>query len=110
MTKCILCGLEIPRGKVSREHLVPKSRACTRITYNPKNIFPAAKIINSLKADLLPCEFWEQKYQLSYKAIKDWNIRREDKDYIRRAVINWQKGYQPNWCKICLLSCKGRNR
>jgi hypothetical protein len=109
MTKCILSGLEIPEGKETREHLVPKSRLLYRID-DPANIFPAHKVINCMKGDLLPCEFENLKYHLAQKAIYEWNIKRADKDFIIRAALNWSEGYNPNWCDICILNCKNRQR
>ena len=107
---CILSGLEIPKGQYSKEHLVPKARAGVKITQDPRNILPAAKIMNHLKADYLPCEFWEQKYNIAYKAISSWNIRHADKEFIQKAIENWERWYNPNWCEICLLNCKGLRR
>lgn len=107
---CILSGLEIPKGKQNREHLVPKSRAPQRITCNPLNIFPAHKVINSIKSDLLPCEWDESKWDLCFRAVHNWHIKEDDKDFIRQAIINWEKCYQPNFCEICLLKCKQKQR
>lgn len=108
MAVCILSGLNIPKGKHSKEHLVPKSRAGVKITHNPANIFPCAKIINELKADYLPCEFWEQKYNIAYHALESWNLKYTDREFINEAIKNWEKGYNPDWCSICLLKCKTR--
>ena len=109
MTKCILSGLEIPKGKENREHLVPRSRMY-RFVNSPSNIFPAHKIINCMKGDLLPCEFEQLKYQIATKALYKWHIKEADRDFIRDAVINWNEGYRPNWCDICILNCKGKQR
>ena len=107
---CILSCLEIPTGKYNKEHLVPRSRVPARIANNPLNIHPCHKVLNCIKGNLLPCEFEEMKYSLSYHAIEAWNIKNEDKDFVRRAIINWEHNYQPNWCDICLLNCKGKQR
>ena len=95
MTKCILSGLEIPEGKETREHLVPRSRIICRVD-DPSNIFPAHKIINCMKGDLLPCEFENLKYELAMKALYKWNIKTADRNFIRDAVINWNQGYNPD--------------
>lgn len=109
MTKCILSGLEIPEGKETREHLVPRSRLICRVD-DPSNIFPAHKIINCMKGDLLPCEFENLKYHIATKALNRWHIKQSDKNFIMEAVLNWNQGYNPDWCDICILNCKGRQR
>ena len=109
MTKCILSGLEIPDGKGSREHLVPKARVFPLINGN-SNVFPALKIINGIKGDLLPCEFERLKFEIGDKALNNWNIKQVDRNFIRQAMISWEDGYNPNWCDICILNCKHRQR
>lgn len=110
MSKCILSGLEIPKNRESLEHLVPRSRAPYAVINNPANIFPAHKILNCMKGDLLPCEFQRLKYDIAYKAIHKWDIKRSDIEFVRKSVANWEGGYNPDWCNICLLNCKGRQR
>lgn len=107
---CILSGLEIPRGKKNLEHLVPRSRAPRYITNNPLNHFPAHKVINCIKGNLLPCEFEEEKFELSYHAIHNWHIRSDDREFVRHAIQNWENNYHPDWCKLCLLKCKEHSR
>ena len=109
MTKCILSGIEIPPGKGNHEHLVPKGRVFPLIN-GQSNIFPALKIINSIKGDLLPCEFERLKFQIAAKALNNWNIKEIDRNFIRQAMISWNEGYRPNWCDICILNCKERQR
>ena len=106
---CILSGLEIPEGKETKEHLVPKSRMLS-LADTPGNIFPAHKILNCMKGDLLPCEFENLKYQLAAKALYKWHIKESDRRFMCDAVINWNEGYSPNWCDVCILKCKGRQR
>lgn len=107
--KCILSGLDIPDGKGNREHLVPKGRVYPLIN-GRSNVFPALKIINSIKGDLLPCEFEQLKYELSYKALNNWNIKEFDRNLIRQAILNWDSGYKPSWCNICIINCHHRYR
>lgn len=109
MTKCILSGLEIPNGQGNREHLVAKSRVYSLID-GQSNVFPALKIINSIKGDLLPCEFERLKYKLADNALNNWNIKQFDRNIIRQAVISWNEGYHPNWCDVCIINCKQRQR
>lgn len=109
MTKCILSGLEIPEGKGTKEHLVPKSRI-PMFAHTTGNIFPAHKVMNCMKGDLLPCEFEKLKYDLAIKALYDWHIKEPDREFIRKALANWYDGYSPDWCKICILNCNGKQR
>lgn len=109
MKKCILSGLDIPDGKGNLEHLVPRGRVYPLIN-GRSNVFPALKIINSIKGNLLPCEFEKLKYKLADKALNDWNIKQVDRNLIREAMIRWDEGYNPNWCDICILNCKERQR
>lgn len=109
MTKCILSGLEIPEGKETKEHLVPKSRL-TSLADVSSNIFPAHKVLNCMKGDLLPCEFETIKYELAIRALCDWHIKEADREFIRKTVANWYDGYKPDWCKICIINCKGIQR
>ncbi len=102
---CFLSGLEIPKGKYSKEHYVPKSRAPRFITANPDNIFPAHKIINHIKQNLLPCEWEDKKWTLTYHALHSWNLRHDDARFVARTLQNWES-YHINPCKFCLLQCR----
>ena len=110
MTQCILSGLEIRKGYMTKEHLVPKARAPKYITDNPANIFPADKIINNLKGAYLPCEFEEVKYSLTYHALEAWKLKTADREFLQRTLINWEHNYHPDFCNICLINCKNRQR
>ena len=107
---CILSGLEIPKGKQNREHLCPKSRVPRFIWDNPANIFPAHKVVNSIKANLMPCEFEEVKYSLTYHALQAWKIKPDDREFLQRTLQNWEHNYHPNYCDICLIQCKQRTK
>lgn len=104
--KCILSGLDIHKDDASTEHLVPKSRVPQRIWNNPQNLFKAHYILNSIKSDFLPCEFEEEKYNLAFYALNHWKLDPKNRNFIERAIQNWQDGYKPNWCNLCLLKCK----
>ena len=110
MSQCILSGLQIRKGHSSREHLVPRSRADKIITDDKANIFPADKVVNCIKASYLPCEFEEIKYSLTYHALEALKLRGSDREFLQRTMINWEKNYKPDWCDICLLNCKGRQK
>ena len=101
---CILSGLEIPRGQRTIEHYVPKSRAPRYIWSNPRNLFPAIKIINNMKGNLLPCEWQDTKLALAHKAYMNWHLRHDDKEIIKAAIENWHR-LVFNPCEKCLLRC-----
>lgn len=97
---CFLSGIEIPKGKYSKEHYVPKSRA-PFIAQHPYNIFPAIKIINHIKGNLMPCEWEDQKYDLIYTAYKNWHLRRDNKRILRQALNGMPK---INPCEFCVCA------
>ena len=107
--KCILCDLEIPAGKESREHYIPKSRTRRQIWNNPRNIFWAHYMLNAIKSNYLPCEFEESKFELTYYAILNWRMPNDDREFLRRAIANWEF-YNPNPCKICIAKCNQRSK
>ena len=105
MIRCFLCGLEIPPGRFSWDHYVPKSLAPIEIVNSPFNKFPAHKVINSMKSNLLPCVWEDRKWDLAWYAIQEWNLKTADRNFIRRALVNWET-YTLDPCHFCLLSCK----
>lgn len=104
---CILSGLEIPYGQESIEHFVPKHRAPKRIWNDPRNRFYAQYMLNAVKGDKLGCEWENIKYALTYQAIKKWNLKSADREFLERAMQNWSE-YRLNPCSICLMKCKER--
>lgn len=101
---CVLCNLEIPKGKESREHYLPKSRVPKCMWNNPKNIFDAHYMLNAIKSNYLPCEFFEIRYDLTNYALANWRIKQDDREFLEKALINWQT-YNPNPCALCLAHC-----
>lgn len=97
---CFLTGIEIPNGKHSKEHYVPKSRA-KYIAQHPYNIYPAIKIFNHIKGNLMPCEWESQKYDLIYHAYKNWHIKPADKKLLRQALNGMPK---INPCEYCICA------
>ena len=59
---CFLSGIEIPKGKYSREHFAPRSKLPERIAQAPNNIYPAIKIFNFIKGNRMPCVWERDKY------------------------------------------------
>lgn len=98
--KCFLSGIEIPKGKHSVEHYVPKCRA-RDVAQHPYNLFPAIKIINHIKGGLMPCEWEDRKYDLIYEAYKHWHIRRDDRPILRQALNGMPK---INPCEFCICA------
>lgn len=107
--KCILCDLEIPKGKESREHYCCKNRFPQKIWNNPKNIFWSHYMLNAIKSDYLPCEFFEMRYDLTNYALANWRIKQVDREFLEQALISWQT-YNPNPCALCLARCNERSR
>lgn len=106
---CILCGLEIPKGKESREHYVPKSRSPRRIWNNPKNLFWAHYMLNAVKSNYLPCEWEELKFELTFDAIQHWRLKEDDREFLKMAMDNWEI-WKPNPCDKCLMKCNQKVR
>lgn len=107
--KCILCDLEIPKGKESREHYIPRSRTSRHIWDNQRNIFWAHYMLNAVKSNYLPCEWEELKFELTYNAIQHWNIKEDDKDFLKAAMDNWEIWHR-NPCELCIAKCNERSR
>ena len=105
--KCVLSGLEIPKGKKNIEHYCPKSRVPRSIWNNPANLFYAYKVLNFVKGELMPCEWEEQKFELTYYAIRNWNIKEVDRKFLKQTLKHWER-WSRNPCDLCLMKCKGR--
>lgn len=102
---CFLSGLEIPKGQYSREHIAPRSKIPYYIACHPYNIAPAIKIFNCIKADRFLCQWEDKKYELTYNALKNWNLKQANKDIIIQALDRFsaEKDAQ-NPCQRCVLS------
>lgn len=98
---CFLSGIEIPKGKFSVEHYAPKSRIPKELAQNPHNLYPAIKIINFVKGDLMPCEWHKVRYEKIYHAYKNWNIKSADRKILRQA-LNGMPDINP--CDYCICS------
>lgn len=100
---CILSGIPILDVKdLSLEHGVPLSRGPHYECTQDYNIFPAYKIINNLKGDLLPCEFWALREKIYKKALWQYKLTQHDKQVIQ-AALNFIPRYKINPCSMCFL-------
>lgn len=102
---CFLSGLEIPKGQKSREHIVPRSKIPKYIANNPYNIAPAIKIFNCIKGDRFLCEWEDKKFELTYNALKSWNLKQANKEIIIKALDRFateKESLVP--CQHCILS------
>lgn len=102
---CFLSGLEIPKGQYSREHIAPRSKIPSYVASIPYNIAPAIKIFNCIKADRFLCEWEDKKYELTYNALKSWNLKKANKDVIIEALDRFateKESLVP--CQRCILS------
>lgn len=99
---CFLSGLEIPKGQYSVEHFAPRSRIPKTIAQQSYNLYPAIKVINFAKGNLMPCEWMEQRqYRLEY-AYENWKLKPIDRQIIRKAL---DKGLpEINPCEYCICS------
>lgn len=109
---CFLSGIEIPRGKESVEHYAPKSRIPKGIAQQSYNLFPAIKVINFAKGNLMPCEWEDVKYERLYYAYINWKLKPSDKKILRQALNGMPK---INPCQYCICAnyvqyCINRDR
>lgn len=103
MAICFLSGLEIPVGKESVEHYFPRSLLPSNIAGLKENKYPASKIVNQVKGNLLPCQWEEQKIGLTLYAIKVYHIKSFDRKFLRATLKNWET-YKINPCDFCIGS------
>lgn len=98
---CFLSGLEIPKGKYSREHLAPRSKVPPEISQQADNIKPSIKIFNYIKGDRFLCQWEEQKYGLVFYAYNNWNLKPIDKQLLRQALNGMPK---IDACEHCICN------
>lgn len=105
MATCFLSGLKIPKGKNSKEHVVPKSKAPYYVVSQEYNIQPAIKIINHIKADLFLCEWEDNKITLCLNALYNYKLKSSDRNVIIKALDRFATEKEPLIpCQRCLLS------
>lgn len=106
---CFLSGLEIPKGRASREHYWPKSLLPHNFYSSQQNIFPAHKVINEIKGNLIPCKWEQKKFDRVYFAIEHYDLRSADREFCRKTLENWET-YKQNPCVWCIMQqkCQGR--
>lgn len=107
MEKCFLSGLDIGKGQLTKEHVVPKSKVPLFIANSTFNIRPAIRVFNNMKSDLFLCEWEDLKLDLCYEALENWNLKKADKQCIIRALELFSDSRnQRNPCQHCLLSIR----
>ena len=108
---CFLSGLEIRKGKNSTEHYYPKSLIPHNFRFTKQNLFPADKVINTIKSNLEPCRWERVKFDRVWHAIKHYDLRTSDKEFCRKTLENWET-YRQDPCKWCIMEerCKGNPR
>lgn len=100
---CILSGLKIKNiNDLSIEHYCPLSRVSYQLSTQEANLYPAYKIINNIKGNLLPCEFEEEKIQL-YKMILYKNKLKDHDRKIVEKALDYSDKYIINPCFYCVL-------
>lgn len=98
---CFLSGIEIPKGKYSREHLAPRSKVPPEISQQADNIKPSIKIFNYIKGDRFLCQWEEQKYGLVFYAYNNWKLKPIDKKLLREALKGMPK---IDACEHCICN------
>ena len=100
---CILSNLQITDPNLcSIEHYVPLARVSYHLATQRNNIFPAYRIINNLKGQLLPCEYENDKVEILQYALDHYKLRQVDKEIVKAAIKN-SYTYNINPCKFCIL-------
>lgn len=101
---CFLSGEPIIRLKdLTKEHYCPKSKLPPSIANDPYNIKPAIKIINSIKGDLFPCEWEEQKTERIYHAIRNYNVDRYERALLGLVYEKFNIEGPKDVCPLCIL-------
>lgn len=102
---CFLTGLPIlRRSDWSREHYAPKSRIPPFLAQQPYNIRPALKIINSIKGNLLPCEWIEQRAALCYRALQHYNLNSQQRAQVLKSMEIFINAAPVNPCAACICA------
>lgn len=57
----------------------------------------------------MPCEWEEEKFDLTYYALYHWNIKQPDKKFLQQTLEHWEEWYR-NPCELCLMQCKGKQK
>lgn len=101
---CILSGLPIEKKEfLTLEHFVPLHRVSHTISAQPRNIFPAYRIINHIKSSMLPCEFFECRDKLLRKTYNKHTLDRQNQQILRDAIDNIPY-YNIDPCTLCVMS------
>lgn len=106
---CFLSGLEIRKGKKSTEHYYPKSLLPYNMRFDRRNLFPADKVINTIKSNLTPCKWEQKKFDRVYFAISHYDLRVSDKEFLQKTLDNWET-YRINPCQWCIMQVKCKER
>ena len=88
---CAICGMPIqPYHKLTIDHWLPKSKF-PAFAKNAKNLIPAHKICNEIKADLTPDDFEECKEERFAYALEHWKLKYQDRRIIKQALHNFAR-------------------
>lgn len=99
---CFLSGLEIRKGKHSTEHYFPKSLIPYGFKFTKQNLFPADKVVNTIKSNMKPCRWEEKKFDRVYYAIQHYDLRVSDREFLKKVLDNWET-YRINPCTWCIM-------
>lgn len=86
---CSICGQPILKNqKMSIDHYIPKMHGGTDFR---DNLFPAHQICNSIKGDMMPDEFEEQKTELFQRALDTWKLKKSEKTIVANALTHMKE-------------------
>lgn len=106
---CFLSGLEIRKGNNSTEHYYPKSLIPYNFRFTKQYLFPADKVVNTIKSNLEPCKWEQKKFDRVWFAIQHYDLRVSDKEFLQKVLNNWEI-YRTNPCQWCIMENRCRYR
>lgn len=81
---CSICGQPIlGNQQMSLDHYILRCRGGLD---EASNLFPAHKICNSIKSNLMPDEFERQKQKLYQTALDNWHLKHKEKQIVEKAL------------------------
>lgn len=107
--RCILSGLPIiSLNDLSIEHFYPRSLLSYEMAGLPDNLYPALKVINGIKSDILPCEFFYNREDILKHALKKGHFKKKDEEIVKAAIKNIPY-YNIDPCLFCILNNECNN-
>ena len=100
---CILCGNKIENYKdLSLEHLTPIARVNYKLAAKSYNIYPAIRIINTIKGSLLFCEWMNERVDLLQNSLENHKLTTHERILIEKALESTYT-YNIDPCDFCIM-------